>query len=220
MHDDMKFDEFLARVAKDYKSGIAPRANEIWAAIEPDVANAVRPSMRSRSIAALRSTPRLRTTTWIGIGIAATLMIGVAIGRFSSRTTTRSQLVVQHAPRVIDDSLSSAAHSRATTFEHLAEAEVFLTAVRADLKAGRSDAERTERSRELLVRTRLLLGNAARTSPEMSRLLEDLELLLAEISAMPAARSSMDKKLLDESMREGNVLPRIRATLPAQQAGT
>jgi hypothetical protein len=54
----------------------------------------------------------------------------------------------------------------------------------------------------------------------VEQLLEDLELLLAEISALPKTRPSMDLKLLDETMREGNVLPRIRATLPRQTVGT
>jgi hypothetical protein len=30
----------------------------------------------------------------------------------------------------------------------------------------------------------------------------------------------MDQKLLNESMRDGNIIPRIRATLPAPLAGT
>jgi hypothetical protein len=72
----------------------------------------------------------------------------------------------------------------------------------------------------LLVRTRLLLGASADRSPAVEQLLEDLELLLAEIAALPKSRSSMDARLLDETMREGNVLPRIRATLPAQTVGT
>jgi hypothetical protein len=213
--DDLKFDEFLKSAAKDYKSAPAPRTDVMWSAIEGDVAQAIQPGAKVRSIRVLR------TSTWIGLGIAATLMLGVAIGRWSNRATTEQQVAKATAPaRLVDDSSGRAAHTRATTMAHLADAEVFLTSVRADLKAGRSDAERTERSRELLVRTRLLLGNSAATSPEIARLLQDLELLLAEIAATPAARSPIDQKLLDESMRDGNVIPRIRATLPATSVGT
>jgi hypothetical protein len=205
--DDQKFDDFLRSAAKDYKSSSAPHAGEMWSAIEPDVAKAI--GKKGGSFAALRM------TAWAGIGIAATLMLGIGIGRWTSRQQSQQVAAVPPAVSAPVDSNTSVSHTRATAIEHLSDAEVFLTSVRADLASGRSDADRTGRSRELLVRTRILLGNP-NTAPEVRRLLEDLELLLAEISALPAARSSMDQKLLNESMREGNVIPRIRATLPPQ----
>jgi hypothetical protein len=151
----------------------------------------------------------------IGAAVAATLVLGVAIGRWSSQPS----LVARTAAPVASDS-SSNGHARAVTLEHLADAEVFLTTVRYELESGLPDAERAARSRELLGRTRVLLGASQRRSPEVARLLEDLELLLAEIAALPPARSSLDRKLLDESIRDGRVIPRIRATLPARAART
>ncbi len=209
MHDDMKFDDFLRDAAKDYKSSPSARVDEIWAAIEPEVQQAI--AAKSRSFATLRMTYR------VGLGIAAALVIGVSVGRWSTRSGTEPHVAVQQTPI---DTVGAANYARANALEHLAQTEVFLTSVRADLKAGRTDNERADRSRELLVRTRLLLGTSATKTPEVQHLLEDLELLLAEIAALPPARSSMDKQLLNESMRDGNILPRIRATLPAQSAGT
>ncbi len=204
MPDDDKFDDFLRHAAKDYNAETNPPADAIWAAIESEVAEAIRPSRR-------------RLWIPVGVGIAATLLIGVAVGRWTSVAAPVAPVAVQVAS---DDSLRSAAHTRAATFEHLGEAEIFLTTVRADVKSGRTDADRAARSRELLSRTRLLLGASENRSPAVEQLLEDLELLLAEISALPATRPSMDTKLLDESMRDGNILPRIRATLPAQASRT
>jgi hypothetical protein len=208
--DDQKFDDFLRGAAKDYRASAAPHAGEIWAAIEPDVTKAI--SRKNRSFLVLR------TTTWVSIGIAATLMIGIGIGRWSSRQQPQ-QVAVGPVAATPADSASSVSHTRATAIEHLSDAEVFLTSVRSDLAADRADADRTARSRELLARTRILLGSP-NTAPEVRRLLEDLELILAEISALPRARSPMDQKLLNESMRDGNIIPRIRATLPAPLAGT
>ena len=215
MPDDTKFDEFLRRAAKDYNAPVPPPADAMWSRIEADVAEAIRPKAVNRFA-------RRRTWIVVGAGLAATLMLGVAVGRWTaSPTQMASQApVVVRKPTSADDSTRSAAHAEAVTLAHLADAEVFLTVVRADLKAGRSDAGRAERSRDLLVRTRLLLGASADRSPAVMQLLEDLELLLAEISALPKSRPSMDLRLLDETMREGNVLPRIRATLPAQSVGT
>jgi hypothetical protein len=205
VHDDEKFDDFLRQAAQDYNPPVTPRADAIWTAIEPQVAQAIAP--RNRSIRPL--------TLFIGAAIAASLVIGVAVGRWTTRQVPVPPLTA--AATTIDSSANR--HARAITFEHLAEAEVFLTGVRSELKAGVPDAERAERSRDLLVRTRVLLGASQKRSPEVARLLEDLELLLAEIAALPAERSSLDQKLLDESMRDGNIIPRIRATLPARSAG-
>ena len=204
MPDDNSFDDFLRDAAKDYNAETKPPADAIWAAIESDVAEAIRPKRRSAWVP-------------VGVGIAATLMIGVAVGRWTSSVAPVAPVSVRAAS---DDSLRSVAHTRAATLEHLGEAEVFLTAVRADMKSGRTDADRAARSRELLARTRLLLGASEARSPAVERLLEDLELLLAEISALPTPRPSMETKLLDESMRDGNILPRIRATLPAPSSRT
>ncbi|MDB4916926.1 MAG: hypothetical protein JWM95_4570 [Gemmatimonadetes bacterium] len=204
MHDDERFNDFLRHAAKDYNADATPPADAIWAAIHSDVAAAIQ--------------PRRRLWIPIGVGIAATLMIGVAVGRWTSPVPAAPVAAVTHP--VSDDSVRSVAHTRAATLEHLADAEVFLTTVRADVKTGRTDADRAARSRELLSRTRLLLGASAERSPAVEQLLQDLELLLAEISALPATKASMDTKLFDETMRDGNILPRIRATLPAQPSRT
>lgn len=204
MPDDEKFDEFLRDAAKDYNPGTNPPDAAIWAAIESDVAEAIRPKRR-------------RVWVPVGVGIAATLMIGVAVGRWTSSVAPATHAASQVTP---DDSLRRVAHTRAATIEHLGEAEVFLTSVRADVKSGRTDADRAARSRELLARTRLLLGAQGNRPPAVEQLLEDLELLLAEISALPTTRPSIDTKLLDESLRDGNILPRIRATLPAPTSRT
>jgi hypothetical protein len=196
MHDDEKFDEFLRHAARDYHAPATPRADAIWAAIEPEVARAIAPSSRSWRTRVL----------FIGAAAAATLVLGVAIGRWTSHPT----LVARAPASVVADSVATRGHARAITLDHLADAEVFLTTVRYELESGLPDADRAARSRELLVRTR---------SPEVARLLEDLELLLAEIAALPPTRSSLDRTLLDESIRDGDVIPRIRATLPAHPAG-
>jgi hypothetical protein len=204
--DDEKFDDFLRQAARDYNAPVTPRADALWTAIEPEVARAIAPKRSS-----------IRSFTFrVGAAIAATLVVGVAVGRWTSRLTVAPPPATASATQ---DSTSSSGYARAVTMEHFAEAEVFLTSVRSELKAGLPDADRAERSRDLLVRTRVLLGASQHRSPEVARLLEDLELLLAEIAALPSSSSSLDQEILDESMRDGNVIPRIRATLPARPAG-
>jgi hypothetical protein len=205
LDDDEKFDEFIRRTAARDDAPRPPRSDAIWAAIEPEVARAIAPQSRS---------PRFRTL-FVASAAAATLVLGVAIGRWTSPAPRVAAPVASAAM----DSSSARVHARAITLEHLSDAEVFLTTVRYELDSGLPDPERAARSRELLVRTRVLLGASQPRSPEVARLLEDLELLLAEIAALPSSGSSLDRQLLDESIRDGNVIPRIRATLPARAAG-
>ena len=214
MPDDSKFDEFLRRESNRLMEPVTPPADAIWAAIEQDVARAIQPPAP-----VARGVSRRPLWVVVGLGIAATLVIGVAVGRWSaSRETPRAVAVTQ--PHVSsDDSARASALAEASVAQYLAEAEVFLTSVRADLKAGRRDTDRAERSRQLLARTRLLLASTEQRSPTVDLLLRDLELLLAEISALPDSGRTLDEGLIDERLQQGTILPRIRTTLPVQSAG-
>ena len=200
------FDRLIAREAKGYRGDSRPPADRMWSRIEGDVSRALREPERSR----------FRQWTWLaaGAGIAAALVVGIAIGR-GSRAPSPATTVASNQPGVPADSLRSAM-MQAVMLAHLGQTEIFLTEVRADLKAGRENPERAERSRALLARTRLIMASDTRRAPTVERLLEDLELVLAAISALPdsGSRRSTDTRLLDEQLEEGTVLPRIRTVLP------
>lgn len=211
MSDDVSFDVLIEREAKGYRAGGAPPADRMWSRIEGDVAQAIR-------------RPRLsivRQLPWLvaGAGIAAALVIGIAIGRRSiTNDGTRPTRGVALNPPSVDSARD--AQMRAVTWSHLVQAEAFLTEVRTDLKTGRRDPERGDRSRQLLARTRLIMANGAAPAPSVERLLQDLELVLAEIAALPDSglRRSLDVRLLDERLSAGTVLPRIRTILPSPPA--
>jgi len=209
MPDDSKFDEFLRRETSGYDEPVAPPAEAIWAAIEQDVARTIQPRRGVGRAAPL----------WIGIGLAlaATLVIGVGLGRWSAASNTARRGGVSRES--LDDSARAAAIAEASVIQYLGDAEVFLTTVRADLKSGRRETDRAERSRHLLTRTRLLLASREPRSPAVDLLLPDLELLLAEISALPPDGRSIDEHLIDERLQQGTILRRIRTTLPTQSSG-
>jgi len=212
------FDALLDREAKGYRSGGQPPSDPMWSRIERDVARAIAP----------REGRITRNWPWVvaAAGIAAALVLGVAIGRRSTRTdmpaspAAPSVAAASRTETPVDSSRH--AQMRAATLNHLVQAEVFLTEVRADLKTGRRDPTRNQRSRHLLARTRLLMANDAGGAPAVARLLQDLELVLAEIAALPDSaggrRSTIDARLLDERLRAGAVLPRIRTILPSPPA--
>ena len=218
MPEDSKFDDFLRRETSRFAEPVTPPADAIWAAIEPEVARAIRPQDR-RYGGGTRVTRRL----WIGVGLglAATLIIGVAVGRWSAARETLSVASVATSRAAADDSVRAAAIAEASVLQHLGEAEVFLTTVRADLNAGRRESDRAERSRQLLARTRLLLASGEPRSAAVDLLLQDLELLLAEISSLPDSGRGrpVDEQLIEQRLRQGTILHRIRTTLPAQSSG-
>src|SRR5688500_11961865 len=117
----------IDREAKGYRADTTPRADLMWSRIEADVASAIQPPRRSRY------------TPWLvaGVGIAAALVIGVAIGRRSTRTDAPATQIASTSS-VSADSLRETM-MRAIVLGHLGQAEVFLTEVRADLKTGRDD---------------------------------------------------------------------------------
>ena len=70
-------------------------------------------------------------------------------------------------------------------------------------------------ARDLLTTTRLLLDSPAADDPRMRALLEDLELVLAQISQLEAGRDSRNADLITQDMDQRSVLPKLRSAIPA-----
>ncbi len=99
------------------------------------------------------------------------------------------------------------------TMEHLSRAEALLTSFRTPRSAG--DGTPMNRwARDLLADTRLLLDSPAASDARRRQLLEDLELVLAQIVQLPA-EASADRGLVQRSIERGAVLSRLRSSIPA-----
>lgn len=99
------------------------------------------------------------------------------------------------------------------TLEHLSRAEALLTSFRTPRSAG-DGTPLNSWARDLLADTRLLLDSPAATDARRRQLLEDLELVLAQIVQLPA-ESSADRGLVQRSIERGAVLSRLRSSIPA-----
>ena len=49
----------------------------------------------------------------------------------------------------------------------------------------------------------------------MRRLFEDLDLILVQITQMPAQAGTEERELIDDALEQNNVLPRLRAAVPS-----
>jgi len=88
--------------------------------------------------------------------------------------------------------------------------------------SGALDGRLSSWARQLLQDTRLLLDSPAGEDPRRRRLLEDLELVLAQITRLGAAAeatrpqgSVAERELIDGTIRRGQVLSRLRSAAPA-----
>lgn len=114
-------------------------------------------------------------------------------------------------PAAADGSTDTSLPYLVATRQHLGRSESFLTSVRAELDEGGADPQVGPWARSLLVRTRLLLGSPAARDAGTRRLLEDLELMLAQIAIAAEAQDSGETRILDRGLEDGSLLYRLRS---------
>ncbi|HEX9578806.1 MAG TPA: hypothetical protein VF993_13720, partial [Myxococcales bacterium] len=171
---------------------------ELWARIA-----AARDARRRRTLA-LR--PWLR---W-GVGIAAVLVIGIGIGRWTARGTRGG------SPAVAAGDQASLAY-RVAAAQYLNRTEALLTGFRTEAGAGGGapDAQFAAQARELLATTRLMLDSPAANDPRLKGLLDDLELVLAQIAQLRSSGDREDVQLIQQGLEQRSVLLRLRSAIPA-----
>ena len=220
---DDRFDDLLRDAARDYNEPPDTPRNAMWERI---VAARAEPSDRSETQDDSRVIPfrpvgprrHLRPLAWAA-GIAAVLAFGIGLGRLSApaaRPTTPPQPVaVQPGPRV-----SSAAYELATT-EYLSQSEAFLTLFRASLRQGAGNEQlAAATARQLLATNRLLLDSPAADNSKTRLLLQDLELVLAQIAQLSPQSRSRDLELITEGLERAAVMTRLRTAVPSGPSTT
>jgi hypothetical protein len=155
--------------------------------------------------------PRRQWVQW-GAGLAAMLVIGIGLGRLSLQQATSSgppATAAAPSSQAEDDEVMPGPFRLATT-RHLQRTEALLTSLNMDVQRGNT-GEVTAWATELLTNTRLLLSSPAAEDPATRRLLEDLELLLAQIAVIPSARAQEEVELILDGLNQSDVLLRLRA---------
>jgi hypothetical protein len=78
---------------------------------------------------------------------------------------------------------------------------------------GPSFEHSTTQARDLLATTRLLMDSPQARDPRLRALLDDLELVLAQVARLPRRAAAPDVYLIDETLDQREVLPRLRGLL-------
>ena len=188
---DERFERLLREAAQEYHRPPATPREAMW-----------------QGIAARRAARRRRAATWRpvlrwGVGIAAVLALGVAIGRWSA------------TPLAEEPRQPSTMAYRVAAAQYLTRTEALLTGFRSEARSGQADAQFARQARDLLGTTRLMLDCPAGQDPRLKGLLDDLEAVLAQIAQLPRGGDREDVQLINQGLEQRSVLLRLRTANPA-----
>lgn len=210
MRDD-RFDELMDDAVRTYRVPPAPPLDAMWQHIEHEHFGA-----RARWWSSPRAVWRVA-----GLGIAAALLFGIGVGRYSSQLEREAAMATSgsaslRGPDIREDGMLATAPEAAykeTTTKYLGETAALLIALPSEVGEGRADRRFIAQAGELLTTTRLLIDSPASSQPEFKSLLEDLELVLAQIARLPAKRGAAELDLITKALEQHDVVPRLRSVV-------
>jgi hypothetical protein len=210
---DDRFDDQLKESAKEYNTPPVTPRDVMWEAIQARRAEErTEKTEESRTaITPLRPLRHLRPLRWPA-GIAALLALGIGLGRLSApriEPAAAPVAVTEAAPR------RTGVAFQVVTTEHLGQAEAFLTLFRTSVGRGGNEQLASATARQLLATNRLLLDSPAASDNRTRLLLQDLELVLAQIAQLSSRPSSPDLDLITEDLEDSGVMSRLRTAVPS-----
>jgi hypothetical protein len=205
MTDD-RFEDLMRDAKKTYRTPPNADFDGMWQSIEAAHFGGATGTTR------LREMPRQsrdRSLQWIGI--AATLMIGIGIGRVSHRfdrpASAAAVVASVDTARVAKTDTAMARPYEVETSQYLGQTAALLVSLPTET---RNDPQFAARAADLLTRTRLLMDSPAANDPSMRSLLDDLELVLMQVVRLQAGGSRTDLDLINRALEQRDVIPRLR----------
>jgi hypothetical protein len=213
-----QFDKLMRDAAETFHRTPDAPLDEMWKTIESRAGLRTGASEESSSPMA-RAMHRFHAPTWLAI--AATLVIGIGIGR-GSRSIGHEVVPVQPqqvaavepspATTTRDDTALDRPYELETA-QYLGQTAALLTALPSEAKSARVDQQFAARATDLLARTRLLMDSPAADEPAMHDLLEDLELVLAQVVRLRANGTRTDLDIINRALEQRDVIPRLRTAV-------
>jgi len=199
--DDSEFEGLMREVGREYHRPPEPPLESMWHRIE------------ARAFAA---GPRRSIGTWVRpLAFAATLVIGIGIGVVGARLTagpppsTPAAELLAGAP---DPSPGEPSPFIGVAGDYLEQTTALLVAVTdSDHRVAYAPGT-VRRARELLSTTRLLLDAGAH-NPALRELLQDLELVLAQVARSDDHDTDGDAAFVTEALAQRDLLPRLTLLL-------
>jgi hypothetical protein len=223
---DDRFDDQLREAARDYNVPPETPRDLMWQRIVAERAER-KEAERAESAPKADKEPRVLPFRFFrpatsrpvrfAAGIAALLALGIGLGRMTAPTgnpPAPTVVATEAAPR-----RSEVAYQLAAT-EHLSQSETFLTLFRASVRRGGNEQLASSTARQLLATNRLLLDSPAATDNRTRLLLQDLELVLAQIAQLSGRPSSPDLDFITNGLDDSGVMSRLRTAVPSGTSAT
>ncbi|MBA3521433.1 MAG: hypothetical protein H0T90_02865 [Gemmatimonadales bacterium] len=201
--DDDRLDDLVRDAARQYNAPPETPKEEMWARVRAGRLSGARRRKGRRVVA-----PRY----WVpwAAAAAAVLAAGIGLGRLSVGPEAPLPVVAERAAPQVNPTAY-----RLATLEHLGQSEAFLTLFRTSVVAGGNERLASATARQLLATNRLLLDSPAGEDRRARLLLQDLELILAEIAQLSLESREQDLQLIRDGIERGQMMPRLRTAVPA-----
>jgi hypothetical protein len=197
--DDKRLDQLLKDAARTYRVAPELEPDAMWTRVERE---AFDPPVR-------RATPSWRIFV---TGVAASLLVGVIVGRMTVRVGDDTPFSRNPKVAVLTPVANSAPYQHATE-EFLGRTALLFAALPAEGSRDGTNAQLSAQASQLLTTTRLLLDSPVAGDARMKQLLEDLELVLAQVSRLPAPHNTSELSLITQALEERDLVPRIRSAV-------
>jgi hypothetical protein len=166
----------------------------------------------------IRSAARWPASRWVAFSgvIAATLLIGVLIGRTTAPKGGPAMAPLVEQPLAgasVAPVVPSTDPYQRVSDELLGRSAVLLAALPESGGRGEADGRLAEQGAQLLTTTRLLLDSPVGTDPRMRPLLEDLELVLVQVARIRGPHQQDDMSLIHDALDQRDIVPRIRSAV-------
>jgi hypothetical protein len=194
--DEQELQEHLSALKETWRVPPEPPLAEMWQVIE------------KRSFA---PTPVARPWIRTVLPLAATLILGFGLGQFAPSVMAPSGRATE-PPQDASVRTEQAAFVGVAT-NYLERVTALLVNLTDETRHGKPLEGTNERARDLLATTRLLLDSPNITDSHLRDLLDDLELVLAQIVRLPGRAAAPDVYLIDQALDQREVLPRLRVML-------
>jgi hypothetical protein len=202
--DERELERRLHELRESWRIPRDPPLEDIWQAVE------------ARAFPSVPRRPWRWTRTLLPL--AATLVLGFGIGQLSPALLRRPSAVVEATRSIAVADPQAGLASEAEPFvgiaaDYLERVTALLVTLADANRRGEPLEHSASQARDLLATTRLLLDSPQAGDPHLQALLDDLELVLAQIARLPRRAAQPDVYLIDQTLDQREVLPRLREML-------
>jgi hypothetical protein len=207
MHNN-DFEQLIREVAREYRRPPETPRREMWLQLQH-----ARFARRTQA----RQVSKFRLLVQAA-GIAATLALGVGLGRLSVK---QEPAVPAPEPKIAVNRVPTDASAyRVTMTEHLRQTEVFLTLFQMSVRRHGVDSLVLATARPLLATNRVLLDSPAGADFQARKLLQDLEFVLAQIAQLSPQPMPEDLNLIETGIEQTAIMTRLWNKAPVGSFGS